>query len=78
MIPRFEVYEDEGYLCAACGDSVFTQAKSLSGLLKGIDAAARCHFMPKDDEKHGYTLDVSPGIIAIFTESEPRDTEDQP
>ena len=50
-IVKFEIYQDESWLCAAGeNDTIFTQAESWDALLVNIDEAVRCHLGQKSGE----------------------------
>lgn len=57
---KFVVYEDGGWICAAGeNDTIFTQAKTLTKLVKNINEAVRCHF------------DINTGDFKVSLEFEP-------
>lgn len=61
---KFEIYEDEGWLCAAGdNDTIFTQAESWDALLVNIDEAVRCHFGLKPGE-FKVSLELEPEVLA--------------
>jgi predicted RNase H-like HicB family nuclease len=68
---KFVIYEESGWLCAAGeNDTIFTQAKTLTKLIKNIDEAVRCHFNINPGE-FNISLQFEPAVL-IFLSKVPK------